>query len=163
MEEPKAGTPLEWKALENPPTERQSKVIEKVKASGFDLSKLAQFGREAGYSPQTAHMQAGRALQKLANHPKMVEALKKQKITLNRLAKKANVLLDAKHPKFTDKADNIVQHKTMETCIRLLDANPPKRFEGEFHSTHTEVVITHDTAMRHEKAKVIDAEIVKGD
>jgi hypothetical protein len=162
-EEPKAGTPMEWKALEKPATEKQERVIEKVKASGFDLSKLAQFGREAGYPIQTAHLHAAKAVQKLANHPKMIEALKKKKITINRLAGKLDELLDATHPKFTDRPDNIVQHKATETCIRILDANPPKRFEGEFHSTHTEVIITHDTAMRHEKAKVINAEIVKGD
>lgn len=161
-DKPKAGTPLEWTALEHPPTEKQSKVIEKVKASGFDLTKLAQFGREAGYPPLTAHMQATKAIKKLANHPQMVKALKKQKITITRLAKKADQLLEASHPKFTEHPDNIVQHKAMETCIRLLDLNPPRRFEGEIHTTH-EVIITHDTVERFEKAKIIEGEIVKGD
>jgi hypothetical protein len=66
------------------------------------------------------------------------------------VAGKLKELLECNSPLSDNKPDNYIRHKTVETLIRVFDANPPQKIEVDKTST-TQVIISNDVVARLEK------------
>ena len=79
---------------------------------------------------------------------------------MDRVAGIVDRLLDCKHPFAPEQPDNTIQHKAVETAIRVLDANPPQKFEVD-HTDRREIVISMEVVQRleqYDKMRGIDVE-----
>lgn len=150
--------PGEW--ARGPVTDRQLATIENFKKTGYDLTKIEQCALDAGYPKENAKVNAVKAIRRIANNPLMQKALKKQGVTMKRLAKKLDELLDCKHPQFPDQNDNVIQMRAVELGVRLHDALPNPKLEIDTNET-IHIHITGDLLGAIEKAtgqKVVDLE-----
>lgn len=140
-------------------TERDQKFVELFAASGFDLKRREELAVQAGFQPgYGAKMNSGRIVKALVNNQKMQKALKKKGIDFNTLADKIAQLLECEHPMFKGRPDNAIQHKTLETALRIKDAFPPARVDLD-KTERKEIVISGEVVQRLEKFerfKVLD-------
>lgn len=141
-------------------TERDQKFVQLFAASGFDLKRREELAIEAGFQPgYGAKMNSGRIVKALVNNKKMQKALKKEGIDFPTLAKKMAELLECEHPAFPGRSDNAIQHKTLETALRIKDAFPPTRVDVD-KTDRKEIIISGEVVQRLEKFerfKVLDA------
>jgi hypothetical protein len=92
-------------------------------------------------------MNGGRVTKALLQNKKLRRALKRVDVDMDSVAGKIKELLDAKSPLNPTMPDNFIQHKTVETLIRVMDANPPQKIEVD-KSTTQHIVITNEAATR---------------
>lgn len=134
-------------------TERDATFIEKWKDQGFDIAKRAECATAAGLGTgDLARMNGGRVTKALLQNKKLRAALKRVDVNMDTVADKLKELLTAKSPLNPAANDNFIQHKTVETLIRVFDANPPQKIEVD-KSTTQHIVITNDAIDRLEKYK----------
>jgi len=88
-------------------------------------------------------MNGGRVTKALLQNKKLRSALKRIDVDMDSVAGKIKELLDAKSPLNPNMPDNFIQHKTVETLIRVMDANPPQKIEVDKSTTH-QIVITNE-------------------
>jgi hypothetical protein len=132
-------------------TERDQKFVELFAAENFNLAKREECAVKAGFQPGYGAMMNGRRISAaLINNKKMQKALKKKGIDFNKIADKLVELLDCKHPAFPKSPDNAIQHKAVETCIRISDAFPPNRVELDKRE-QKEIILTGEVVHRLEK------------
>ncbi len=129
-------------------TERDAAFIEKWKDNNFDITKRAECAAAAGLGTgDLARMNGGRVTKALLQNKKLRAALKRVDVNMDTVAEKLKELLTAKSPLNPDANDNYIQHKTVETLIRVFDANPPQKIEVD-KSTTQHIVITNEAATR---------------
>lgn len=132
-------------------SEKDAAFIEKWKDQNFDITKRAACATAAGLGTgDLARMNGGRVTKALLQNKKLRAALKRVDVDMDSVAEKIKELLDAKSPLNPDMPDNFIQHKTVETLIRVMDANPPQKIEVDKSTTH-QVIISNDTVARLEK------------
>ncbi len=132
-------------------TEKDATFIEKWKDQNFDIAKRAECAAAAGLGTgDLARMNGGRVTKALLQNKKLRAALKRVDVDMDSVAGKLKELLDAKSPLNPDANDNFIQHKTVETLIRVFDANPPQKIEVD-KSTTQHIVISHEAVDRLEK------------
>lgn len=132
-------------------TERDQKFVELFAAENFSLAKREECAVKAGFKPgYGAEMNGRRVVNALVHNKKMQRAMKKKGIDFDTLAGKLAQLLDCKHPAFPLQPDNAIQHKALETSLRIKDAFPPNRLELDKRE-HKEIVITGEFVQRFEK------------
>lgn len=125
----------------------------------FDRSKIEECAVKAGYPPGTQGVeQGGRAWSRALKNKEFQLALEKQGIQFERMAKKLDQLLEAEHPMYQGKPDNFIQHKALETAIRVMDANPPTKVDIDKHEEKN-IVISMETMSMIED--VLDVEFEK--
>jgi hypothetical protein len=95
-------------------------------------------------------MNGGRVTKALLQNKKLRAALKRKDVNMDTVADKLKELLTAKSPLNPNANDNFIQHKTVETLIRVFDANPPQKIEVD-KSTTQHIVISHEAVDRLEK------------
>jgi hypothetical protein len=132
-------------------SEKDAAFIEKWKDADFDIKKRQECAVAAGLGTgDLARMNGGRVTKSLLQNKKLRSALKRVNVDMDSVAGKIKELLDAKSPLNPDMPDNFIQHKTVETLIRVMDANPPQKIEVDKSTTH-QVIISNDTVSRLEK------------
>ena len=149
-------------------TEKDAKFIEKFAEANFDPSKKLICAEDAGLGTgEKALMNSGRVLKSLAKNEKFQEALQRVSVDYDKLASKLSELLDAKSPMFDGKPDNFIQHKTLETAIRVMDLNPAQKLNID-KTEHHDIIISMEAVDRlnkyskmiQEEENIIDAEPV---
>lgn len=134
-------------------TDRDAAFIEKWSDANFDQTKKTACAVSAGLGAgDMARLNGGRVSKALVQNKKLRSALKRKGVDMDKIADKIVQLLDAKSQYNEHLPDNFIQHKTLETAIRVLDANPPQKIEVD-KTTTTHVVITQDAIQRIEKYK----------
>jgi hypothetical protein len=93
--------------------------------SGFDFGQIERCAIQAGFPKKLAKICGFQAIRAIGDNPLMQIALLKRGVTIDRIAKKINQLLEAKGPK--GKPDNLAQARVLETSIKLLNVAPPTR------------------------------------
>jgi hypothetical protein len=132
-------------------SEKDATFIEKWKDQNFDIKKRQECAVAAGLGTgDLARMNGGRVTKSLLQNKKLRSALKRKNVDMDSVADKIKELLDAKSPLNPTMPDNYIQHKTVETLIRVMDANPPQKIEVDKSTTH-QVIISNDTVSRLEK------------
>jgi len=132
-------------------SEKDATFIEKWKDQNFDIAKRQECAVAAGLGTgDMARMNGGRVTKSLLQNKKLRSALKRIDVDMDSVAGKIKELLDAKSPLNPNMPDNFIQHKTVETLIRVMDANPPQKIEVDKSTTH-QVIISNDTVSRLEK------------
>ncbi len=132
-------------------TARDAKFIEKLVEHNLDPSSRHDCAVEAGFKPGLpAVANAGRIIKRLSRNPELQDALQRQKVDMDKVATKIKDLMDCKHPFAPNQPDTTIQLKATETAIRVLDANPPQKFEVD-HNEHREIVISMDVVHRLEQ------------
>lgn len=132
-------------------TEKDADFIDKWKDQNFDISKRQECAVAAGLGTgDIARMNGGRVTKALLQNKKLKAALKRVDINMDTVAGKLKELLECNSPLSDNKPDNFIRHKTVETLIRVFDANPPQKIEVDKTST-TQVIISNDTVSRLEK------------
>lgn len=132
-------------------SEKDATFIEKWKDQNFNIAKRQECAVAAGLGTgDLARMNGGRVTKALLQNKKLRSALKRKGVDMDSVADKIKELLDAKSPLNPTMPDNYIQHKTVETLIRVMDANPPQKIEVDKTST-TQVIISNDTVARLEK------------
>jgi hypothetical protein len=149
-------------------TEKDAKFIEKFAEANFDPSKKLICAEDSGLGTgEKALMNSGRVLKSLAKNEKFQEALQRVNVDYDKLANKIKDLLDAESPMFEGKPDNFIQHKTLETAIRVMDLNPAQKLNID-KTEHHDIVISMEAVERlnryskmiQEEENIIDAEPV---
>jgi len=134
-------------------TEKDSRFIEKWSEAGFDIAKRQECAVAAGLGKgDMARMNGGRVAKALLQNKRLQRALKRKNIDFDKIADKLCQLLEAKSPMNLMANDNFIQHKAVETLIRVMDANPPQKIEVD-KTTTSQVIITHEAVQRIEKYK----------
>ncbi len=134
-------------------TQKDAAFIEKWKDQNFDIAKRQECAVAAGLGTgDLARMNGGRVTKALLQNKKLRAALKRVDVDMDSVAGKIKELLDAKSPLNPTMPDNFIQHKTVETLIRVMDANPPQKIEVD-KSTTQHIVITNEAIDRLEKYK----------
>jgi S-adenosylmethionine:tRNA-ribosyltransferase-isomerase (queuine synthetase) len=129
-------------------TERDAAFITKYAEANFDVTKRQECAVAAGLGTgDLARMNGGRVTKALLQNKKLRAALKRVDVNMDTVAEKLKELLTAKSPLNPDANDNYIQHKTVETLIRVFDANPPQKIEVD-KSTTQHIVITNEAATR---------------
>ena len=119
--------------------------------TGFDIAKRAECAEAAGLGTgDMAKMNGGRVTKAMLNNRKLRAALKRVDVDWDAIAGKLKDLLNAKSVYNDQMPDNFIQHKTVETLIRVMDANPPQKIEVDKNTT-TQIVITDEAAKRLEE------------
>lgn len=132
-------------------TEKDANFISAWKDQNFDISKRQECAVAAGLGTgDIARMNGGRVTKALLQNKKLKAALKRVDINMDTVAGKLKELLECNSPLSDNKPDNFIRHKTVETLIRVFDANPPQKIEVDKTST-TQVIISNDTMSRLEK------------
>jgi hypothetical protein len=132
-------------------SEKDAAFITKYAETGFDIKKRQECAVAAGLGTgDLARMNGGRVTKALLQNKKLRAALKRVDVDMDSVAGKIKELLDAKSPLNPTMPDNFIQHKTVETLIRVMDANPPQKIEVD-KTTTTQVIINNDTMARLEK------------
>ena len=132
-------------------TEKDAAFITKYAETGFDIKKRQSCAVAAGLGTgDLARMNGGRVTKALLQNKKLRAALKRVDVDMDSVAGKIKELLDAKSPLNPSMPDNFIQHKTVETLIRVMDANPPQKIEVDKSEIH-QVIISNDTVSRLEK------------
>jgi len=125
-------------------TERDAAFITKYAEANFDITKRQECAVAAGLGTgDMARMNGGRVTKALLQNKKLRKALKRVDVDMDSVAGKLKELLDAKSPLNPEANDNFIQHKTVETLIRVFDANPPQKIEVDKSSTQ-HIVITNE-------------------
>jgi hypothetical protein len=149
-------------------TAKDAKFIEKFVEANLDPSKKLICAEDAGLGTgEKALMNSGRVLKSLAKNEKFQEALQRVSVDYDKLASKLSELLDAKSPMFDGKPDNFIQHKTLETAIRVMDLNPAQKLNID-KTEHHDIIISMEAVERlnryskmiQEEENIIDAEPV---
>jgi hypothetical protein len=149
-------------------TAKDAKFIEKFVEANLDPSKKLICAEDAGLGTgEKALMNSGRVLKSLAKNEKFQEALQRVSVDYDKLASKLSELLDAKSPMFDGKPDNFIQHKTLETAIRVMDLNPAQKLNID-KTEHHDIIISMEAVDRlnkyskmiQEEENIIDAEPV---
>jgi hypothetical protein len=149
-------------------TEKDAAFIEKFADANFDQSKKLAIAEEAGLGTgEKALMNSGRVLKSLAKNEEFQKALRRSKVDYDKLASKLADLLDAKSPMFEGKPDNFIQHKTLETAIRVMDLNPATKVSVD-KTEHHSIVISMEVVDRlklyegmiEQEENAVDAEVV---
>jgi hypothetical protein len=151
-----ASRPDEWEAAENPPTPLEMSVIKRFTESGYNFGELGKCAKEAGVSAQFAT----KALKKLSNNPLFQKALKKQGVTMERMAQKIAELMEAKHPQYPTQNDNLAQIKALDMAMKAADVYPSQKIELDKTETQ-HIIISAQVIQAVERAKgikVIDVE-----
>ena len=129
-------------------SEKDATFITKYAETGFDIKKRQECAVAAGLGTgDLARMNGGRVTKALLQNKKLRRALKRVDVDMDSVAGKIKELLDAKSPLNPTMPDNFIQHKTVETLIRVMDANPPQKIEVD-KSTTQHIVITNEAATR---------------
>lgn len=129
-------------------TEKDAAFIEKFAETNFDITKRQECAVAAGLGTgDMARLNGGRVTKALLQNKKLRAALKRVDVDMDTVAGKLKELLDAKSPLNPEANDNFIQHKTVETLIRVMDANPPQKIEVDKSTTH-QVIITNEAAVR---------------
>jgi len=132
-------------------SEKDAAFIEKWQEQNFDVTKRAACAEAAGLGTgDLARMNGGRVTKALLQNKKLKAALKRVDVNMDTVAGKLKELLECNSPLSEGKPDNYIRHKTVETLIRVFDANPPQKIEVDKTST-TQVIISNDTVARLEK------------
>ncbi|MFA5377636.1 MAG: hypothetical protein WC455_17935 [Dehalococcoidia bacterium] len=100
--------------------------------------------------PQFTIKEANRVAKKMFSNEALQRACRKQGVDMVRVAKKLDELLECEHPLAEGKPDNAVQHKAVETVIRVLNGNPTPKLDIT-NTERREIVITAEAAERFEK------------
>jgi hypothetical protein len=161
-----ANRPGEWDAAENPPTPLEMSIIKRIADSGYDLTRAKQAALDAGVPENAVAGATTRALKKLSNNPLFQKALRRQGVTMDTMAKKLKDLMDAEHPQFPGRPDNLAQIKALDMAMKAKDIYPSTKIELDRTDT-VNIVISAEVIHAVEKAKgvkIIDveAEPVKG-
>lgn len=131
--------------------EKDANFISAWKDQGFDITKRQECAVSAGLGTgDMARMNGGRVTKALLQNKKLRRALKRVDVDMDSVAGKIKELLNAKSPLNPRMPDNFIQHKTVETLIRVMDANPPQKIEVDKSTIH-QVIISNDTVSRLEK------------
>jgi chaperonin cofactor prefoldin len=129
-------------------SEKDANFISAWTETGFDLAKRQGCAVAAGLGTgDLARMNGGRVTKALLQNKKLRAALKRVDVNMDTVAEKLKELLTAKSPLNLNANDNYIQHKTVETLIRVFDANPPQKIEVD-KSTTQHIVITNEAATR---------------
>lgn len=128
--------PQAWDAVESVPTAQEMALVKRFTDTGYDISKLRDCALESGYGARDVNSGIQRALRKIANNPRLQQALRKQGVTMSRLAKKLDSLLDAKSAQFPGRDDNLAQGKALELAVKIMDALPSQKIELDKTETH---------------------------
>jgi hypothetical protein len=132
-------------------TEKDADFIEKWRDADFDISKRQGCAEAAGLGTgEIARLNGGRVTKAMLNNRKLRAALKRVDVNWDSIAGKLKELLDAKSVYNENMPDNFIQHKTVETLIRVMDANPPQKIEVDKNTT-TQIIITDEAAKRLEE------------
>jgi len=132
-------------------SKKDADFIEKWTETGFDVTKRELCAEAAGLGEgEIARMNGGRVTKALLQNQKLREACKRINIDMDKIAGKLAELLECKSAMNPEANDNYIQHKTVETLIKVFDANPPQKIEVDRNTT-TQVVISEDTMDRLEK------------
>jgi len=149
-------------------TPKDALFIEKFADANFDPSKRLACAEAAGLAHgEKALMNAGRVLKGLQKNEEFQKELTRVGVDYHRVAKKVSDLLDARSPMFDGKPDNFIQHKTLETAIKVMDLNPAQKLNID-KTEHHEIVISVDAMERlnkyqkmiEDEEKPIDAECI---
>ncbi len=149
-------------------TPKDAKFLESFCDANFDPSMKLVCAEEAGLGTgEKALMNAGRVIKGLAKNERFQKSLERVGVDYDKLAGKIKQLLDAESPYKDGKPDNFIQHKTLETAIRVMDLNPAQRLNIDKTERH-EIVISADVVdrlvkyneMRELQEGAVDAEIV---
>ena len=125
-------------------SEKDANFISAWKDANFDIAKRQTCAVAAGLGTgDLARMNGGRVTKSLLQNKKLRSALKRIDVDMDSVAGKIKELLDAKSPLNPNMPDNFIQHKTVETLIRVMDANPPQKIEVDKSTTH-QIVITNE-------------------
>ncbi|HET6453487.1 MAG TPA: hypothetical protein VFI02_03705 [Armatimonadota bacterium] len=152
--------PEAWESVESVPSRQEMALVKRFQETGYDLSTLRDCALQAGYPPANITPAIQKALKKIANNPKLQQALKKQGVTMSRVAKKLDELLEAKHPQYPEQNDNLAQGKALELAVKIMDAMPSQKIELDKTETHV-IQIAPETIAAIQRAKgipVIDIE-----
>jgi hypothetical protein len=149
-------------------TPKDALFLQKFSEENFDPTKKLACAEQAGLGTgEKALMNAGRVLKSLQKNEKFQEELVRVGVNYNMLANKIKDLLDAESAFKDGKPDNYIQHKTLETAIKVMNLNPATKIDID-KTEHHEIVISMevvDRLNRYEKMiemedKAIDAEVV---
>jgi len=144
--------PIEWEAVKKTPTEKQQACINLFIESGFDFEKIEKFAIAAGFPKKLAKVCGVNAIRLIGDNPLMQIALIKRGVTIDRIAKKIDQLLDAKGPR--GGPDNAAQARVVETSIRLLNVAPPTKISID-KTEKREISISEEDIQRIERIKGI--------
>jgi hypothetical protein len=156
--------PETWEAAQSIPSAQEMAIVKRFAETGYDLSRLRECAIQSGVDKDSAPAAARRAIKKIANNPLLQRALKKQGVTMRRLAEKLNELLDAKHAQFPERNDNMAQGKALELAVKIMDGMPSQKIELDKTETHV-IQIAPETLAAIQRVKgiqFIDVESVKG-
>jgi hypothetical protein len=132
-------------------SEKDAAFITKYAEANFDITKRQECAVAAGLGTgDMARMNGGRVTKALLQNKKLKAALKRIDVNMDTVAGKLKELLECNSPLSDNKPDNYIRHKTVETLIRVFDANPPQKIEVDRNTT-TQVIISNDTVSRLEK------------
>lgn len=135
---------------ELPERERTALVELMKKGAPFTNEKKQQAAETAGYS--IAHGNGIKAMDRLLKRKPIVDALVKENITDERIAKVISDGLDANHPlSKDDKPDFMARHKYVQEVNKIMDNYPPKRIEQQSQNIH--VHLTTDNFKQLKKAE----------
>jgi hypothetical protein len=129
--------------------------------AGFDFEKLSDCAISAGFkkSPQLRR-QALKALRPFSGNQYLRAALLDQGIDFSRIASKINELIDAVNADGVP--DRISQRWATEMAVKIHDALPASKMQIEKHQTN-EFIMTDEVQERIKRARIIEAEVLKGD
>lgn len=116
-------------------------------------------GVKAGYSPKSASQSVNRAIEVAAGNDAFKEAMEKEGITYERLAKVLDEGLDAKNPFKPDQKDHKVINLFFKDAAKVLDVFPASRIQQQTEAKHIHVHLTGDDYKQVQKYK----ELTKND
>lgn len=149
-------------------TPKDARFLQKFAEANFDPSAKLACAEEAGLGTgEKALMNSGRIIKGLKKNEEFQAALQRVNVDYDKLANKIKDLLDAESPMFEGKPDNFIQHKTLETAIRVMDLNPAQKLNID-KTEHHDIVISTEAVERlnryskmiQEEENIIDAEPV---
>lgn len=149
-------------------TIRDAKFLESFCDANFDPAQKLACAESAGLGTgEHALMNTGRILKSLKKNERFQEALNRKNVNYDKLAEKLGELLDAESQFKDGRPDNFIQHKALETAIRVMDLNPAQKLSIDKTERH-EIVMSADIVdrlakyneMRQLQEDAIDAEVV---
>lgn len=140
-------------------TIKDARFLESFSDANFDPTKKLACAESAGLGTgEHALMNTGRIMKSLQKNSLFQEALKRIHVDYDKIAGKLKELLDAESPYKDGKPDNFIQHKALETAIRVMDLNPAQKIDID-KTEHHEIVISVEAVERMNRyAKMIEEE-----
>lgn len=152
--------PVEWEAYHTLPSAKQVRLMQEFARAGFDFEQLTDIAKKVGFKGPAIRRQALRALKPFSGNQYLRAALLAQGIDFTKIASKIAEQIDAVNPDGTP--DRVSERWATEMAIKAHQAMPATKIEIDKHQTN-EFILTDEVQERINRARVIEAEVIKED